>query len=402
MNEGKRTSMGSVLLTNGFLRKTLAVTRDLGRRGLSVTVADDHRPNPSAWSKYATSSRLYPNPVENPDAFTGWLLKQLSGQGVDMLLPMDDDTMDICVDIQDDLAKRTQVLLPNRSVYRLLRDKYTATEAAAGHGFQVPNTVLPHDAQDLFRQMHGFNWPVVVKPRQSSGSRGLRVARTLSELTAAYRASSSEHPSPMVQSYVEPGVRTDICLLLGRGQELIAHFAQRELRHFPLPYGPSTVQESVQEEELVERCYAFAKHLGWTGLIEFEFMQDNANETMYFLEANTRPWNSLHLAIAAGVPFPWLVYDYLVNNQVPEPAAPVGPATYRLGVRCRNLLPTDILHFITNPKRRQIDPPFFSGRATGGVDDILSLSDFMPTFGFFFALTAHAFRKGAIKDAFQR
>jgi hypothetical protein len=96
------------------------------------------------------------------------------------------------------------------------------------------------------------------------------------------------------------------------------------------------------------------------------------------MELNPRFWGSLALAIHAGVDFPYLLYKMAMGEAF-EPVR-----DYEVGVRCRWLLPGDILHFLQNPDRFHLEPSFFECRGT--FDDILSWDDPLPTIGSFLTL----------------
>ena len=93
------------------------------------------------------------------------------------------------------------------------------------------------------------------------------------------------------------------------------------------------------------------------------------------MEINPRFWGSLHLSIIAGVNFPYLLYR-LSRGETFEPVE-----RYKLGVRCRWMLPGDILHFIYNRRRASLIPDFFRFGDRNTSYDILSFSDPLPVLG---------------------
>jgi predicted ATP-grasp superfamily ATP-dependent carboligase len=109
-----------------------------------------------------------------------------------------------------------------------------------------------------------------------------------------------------------------------------------------------------------------------------EFKVDPRDNEPKLMELNPRFWGSLALAIHAGVDFPYLLYKMAMGEEF-EPVV-----EYKVGVRCRWLLPGDILHFFQNPKRFRLKPSFFRFRGTH--DDILSCDDPMPIMGGFLTL----------------
>lgn|GEM_PF-1780617 len=389
--------MRRVLLTDGFLRKTLAATRDLGRDGIEVTVGDAHRPNPSAWSKYCSGSVIYPHPITSPSLYLEWLEDALKSEEFDVFMPMDDAVMDIAVFHQRTLRQWTKLLVPHRTVYEQMRDKGTAQEAAHKFGFKTVETFSVESTEELAKLSCQLTYPVVVKPRRASGSRGFRKVDSTEDLMTAYQEVTENYDVPLVQRFVPLGDRIDVCLLMGNAGELLAGFAQRELRHFPHPYGPSTAQESVEARALIEQCTEFAQQIGWSGILELEFMQSGETGDLYFMEANTRFWNSLHLAIISGVRFPLLLFQYLTRGQ----SAPLEQPDYQVGVRCRNLIPSDTLQYFVKPKFK-LHPPSLSGSKIGEMDDIISRQDMCPSLGFSLTLLKLALTPGELRKAFKR
>ena len=59
--------------------------------------------------------------------------------------------------------------------------------------------------------------------------------------------------------------------------------------------------------------------------------------------------------------------------------------TYRTGIKCRWLLPGDILHFLYNKDRFALEPSFFGTGRSGLYDDTVALKDPLPVLGFFLA-----------------
>jgi predicted ATP-grasp superfamily ATP-dependent carboligase len=109
-----------------------------------------------------------------------------------------------------------------------------------------------------------------------------------------------------------------------------------------------------------------------------EFKVDPRDNEPKLMELNPRFWGSLALAIHAGVDFPYLLYRMAMGEEF-EPIV-----EYEVGVRCRWLLPGDILHFLHNPDRFRLEPSFFRFRGTH--DDILSREDPLPIVGLFLTL----------------
>lgn len=136
------------------------------------------------------------------------------------------------------------------------------------------------------------------------------------------------------------------------------------------------MQESVWRPDLVDMTVQMLQKAGWSGIAEAEFMIDPRDGTPMLLEINPRFWGSLQLAIQCGVNFPYLLYRWARGERV----TPVH--TYAVGQRCRQLLPYDILHFLSNPKRFQMQPGFFNFFDPACGHSLFALDDPGPVAGF--------------------
>ncbi|WP_078409076.1 carboxylate--amine ligase [Priestia abyssalis] len=386
----------TVFITDGLHRKSLAAVRSLGKKGISVTVGEKTRWNSSAFSKFCRRSFIYPDPEQAPDRFAEWFDTHVEKQRWDVFLPMDDAAVEIALHNRKKWETKCRLVLPPSESYWKARDKYEAVQLAEKAGLAVPGTYIPQSLEELRVKMIDLAFPVIIKPRKSSGSRGIQVVEQGKDLLEAYKRAALQYERPMIQEYIPQGDRFDVCLLFDQHHEMKSAFVQREIRHFPIPMGPSTVQESVIHDELVEQSLRFMSKLPWYGVIELEFMIDPRDGTAKFMEANPRFWNSLQCAIQAGIDFPYMLYELAVRGDVQK------QCWYKEGIRCRNVLPGDVLHYVTNPDRFRMHPSFFSGKAKNVYDDILSVSDPLPALGFFLACLRYSLQKEMWKKMFKR
>ena len=388
--------MKYVLLTDAQQRKTLAVARSLGSRGIKVITAEETRFTPASFSKYCSKHLVSPNPQKEPELYYEWLQDTLTKYPCELLIPMDDATMQIATEHREALEGYCAVALPPDESYKIAADKGLAIRAANEAGLTCPETLMPDNLGELSEMAKMITYPAVIKPRKSSGSRGIRVVRNQESLLDTYLYVHREYPYPLIQEYVDTGNRYDVCLFYDKIHQPKAGFVQKEIRHFPLEMGPSTVQESVYYPELLEMSLLLMKKLKWCGVVELEFMLDKTNQKINFMEINPRFWGSLQMAIYAGVDFPWLTYKLFTNASVEE------AWSYKTGLKCRWLLPGDILHFLYNPKRLAMDPPIWAGKKQNVYDDILSWSDFFPAVGFLLAGIRYTADRDMWKKFFKR
>ncbi|MDP4162809.1 MAG: ATP-grasp domain-containing protein [Bacillota bacterium] len=386
----------AVFVTDGLLRKSLAAVRSLGKKGVSVHVGEKTIFNPAAFSKYSEHTETYPCPETKRDEFVKWVETRLDSKAWDVMFPMDDATMELAIENREKWESRCKLVLPPTESYHRAQDKFSAIQIAKKVGMSCPKTHLPTSMEEVKLIDSSEQRPILIKPSKSSGSRGVKVIGSGESLVEGYGNLLASYDNLMIQEYIPQGMRIDVCMLVDKQREIRSVFVQNEVRHFPIPMGPSTVQVSAERDDLVQLCKAFLDVLPWYGIIEFEFMVDPRDGIPKFMEVNTRFWNSLECAIHAGVDFPFMLYELAVNGLLE------GNSTYETGKYCRNLLPGDLLHFISNKERRSKDIPFW--KIDGGFfhDDILSREDPFPTIGFLCACLRFGFDLSLWRKMFKR
>ncbi len=389
--------MGMVLVTNAGERNVVAAVRSLGRKGIEVVGCEDSRVAISFFSKYCRKALVCPSPKTAPEQWLQWLLNELSERRYDMLMPMDDETVYIASKNRDLIQKYTKVPVPDFTTLMKAGNKAQTVQIAMQQGLECPKTLFIEDVSKVEQKADELGFPVVIKPRESSGSRGIVYVQRKDKLVENYLRIHSKYPFPMIQEYIPPGGQAcGVFLLFNKDSEPRAVFAHKRLREFPLRGGPSTLRESIYKPELVEMAIRMLKAMKWYGVAMVEFKQDLRDGRFKIMEINPRFWGSLQLSILAGVDFPYLLYKMEMDGDIK-------PVTeYQEGVRCRWLLPGDMLHFICNPKRFQLEPSFFDFSKNNRQDDFVSWQDPGPTLGFFLAVLKNLFNLDKWRHALKR
>lgn len=327
---------GSVIITDGNERSALAVTRSLGRRGLSVYVGAETPGSLSGASRYCAQSFVYPSPWRQPEAYVSCLIEAVRRWNVTVIFPMTDLAVELIGEQQHRLGG--EVILPVASLdqYHQLSDKYQLTAWAEKQGIPVPHTIFVPDGVVAKVIDRIAAWPVVVKPGRSL----LKVDGVWKKTTVLYAHDPHElrrlyhevwylaWPS-MIQQRIS-GEGQGVFGLFDRGKSL-ALFSHRRLRERPPSGGVSVLRESIQlPQPMTDYAVRVAQSADWDGIAMVEFKVDRQSQIPYLMEVNGRFWGSLQLAIDAGVDFPWLLYQFATTGAISGDASP-----YRIGIRSR-------------------------------------------------------------------
>ncbi len=382
----------SVLVTDGHFRKTLAVVRSLGCKGINVTVGERTFLNTSFFSKYCSRRLIYPSPTQRSDQFIEFLLNEIRRNHYECVFPMEEKTLLLLAKYQSEISRYTYFLCPDLEKIEFVRDKGNLMRFAEAHGIPIPKThyVPPNpepceiqghcpesnEVQGLTHVLDRISIPAVIKPRISSGSFGIVYVKGRKDLSSSYQSVHDRFPFPLIQEWIPDGGGTyGFSALFDEGSNVKAAFVHKKLRMYPIEGGPSTLGEAVEHPQIMELGLSLLKSLNWVGVGMVEFKVDPRDGVPKLMEVNPRFWGSLQLAIFSGVDFPYLLLK-MARRESFEPVL-----RYELGKRFRWFLLGDILHFLNNPNRFHLRPSFFHFFDPNTSYDIFSKDDPFPLLG---------------------
>lgn len=329
-----------VLVTDGRSLASLAIIRSLGRKGHTIHCGESFKHNLSSYSRYVDERVTYPNPEDNQDAFVEYLQIACEQESYDLIIPVRDDTTILLSKHQEIFSDLTNVYVAPYDVLGPLMDKGETIKLAQRANVPTPNTWFPEQTP-IERIREQVEYPVLVRPRRSSGSRGIQYVSNPKEFTEAVEMVSTEYGTPIVQEYVEKRGYTTACVLFNRDQQTIGEFSYERIKEYPLSGGPTVVGESTDDKEAKAYAKKLLREAGWMGPAEVEFIIDQ-DRTPRLLEVNPRFWMPVQLAISAGVDFPVLLAELATGGE----SDPI--TEYETGVTYRWVLPNEILWAINS------------------------------------------------------
>jgi len=381
-----------ILVTDAQLRHSLAVIRSLGRKGIPVLAGDCERISTGFFSKYATEKIIYPDPKEKEEDFLEFIFELVQKRKIEMIIPVSDEALLALAKEKQNLEKYTILPIGDYQTIIKARDKGITLQIAKEIGLPIPLTYYPKSERDLEDIK---KYPVLIKPRFSCGSRGISLCKNLLELKRKFKKTSEDYGPLLIQEYIKEGEEIGYYALFGKDSRSLAFTIQKRIRSYPVSGGPSTLRETILYPQIKDLGENILKHLNWQGVAMVEFKIDKRDNIPKLMEVNPRFWGSLALSIAAGVDFPFLLYQLYVENKIP-----LTTPQYKTGVRCRWLLPGDILWFLGAEKSWLDIKEFF--KFSRAHYDIISWDDPKPILGFFLASLTYLFSKKKLKYVFKR
>ena len=330
-----------VLVSDASENHALATVRSLGARGLRVAACASAWSAKAFFSRHCGGRRLCPAPARSVREFRSAVFGMLETLRPAVLIPTTERTIMALADVRAEIEARVAGYpLPSADALRVAFDKSETVRLAASLGVPAPATAAPEDLRSLREVAQGLAYPVVIKPRTSE--RWVTPDRIVptgpveycfrpEHLEAQYLAVHRRAPWPLIQAFV-PGEGYGVSLLCRNGHPK-ALFAHRRLRMIRPTGSGSSLRESVAPPPAMrEAACRLLEALKWHGVAMVEFKLDPRDGVPKLMEINGRFWNSLPLAVAAGVDFPWLLYRLATEGDAPE------CFDYRAGVQSRWLV----------------------------------------------------------------
>lgn len=333
----------NVLVTDGQTLSALAISRSLGRSGFDVHVGEYFSYNLTRFSRYVSETIRYPIPEEKPEQFLDVLLRYLRKGDYEFLVPVRDETTLLVSKHRDEISKHVNLYIADRRKIERLNDKGETIKIAQRAGVPTPKTYFPEQRTQA-EIKRTADYPLLIRPRVSSGSRGITRVESPSNFDRAFERVSQQYGTPIIQEYVEKTGYTTACLLFNDEGDPVASFSYERQKEYPLSGGPTVV--GVSHDDRIAKRYGaeVLKAVDWKGPAEVEFILNDAGEPL-LLEVNPRFWTPVGLAIRSGVDFPSLLYRLSVG-------ADVEPITeYEVGVTYRSVLPNEILWLLSTPNK---------------------------------------------------
>jgi acetyl-CoA carboxylase biotin carboxylase subunit len=191
-----------------------------------------------------------------------------------------------------------QFIGPKAEHIRLMGDKIEAKRTAKKLGIPVvPGSEggVTSDAEAT-KIANGIGYPVLIKAAAGGGGRGMKVARSASELSTALSTARAEAKAAFgddavyLEKYLERPRHIEI-QVLGDGNGSAIHLGERDCslqrRHQKVwEEGPSPALNSGARDEIGETVAKAMRDIGYLGVGTVEFLYEDGK--FFFIEMNTR------------------------------------------------------------------------------------------------------------------
>jgi predicted ATP-grasp superfamily ATP-dependent carboligase len=317
---------GRVIVTYGRSLMALTMAHSLNRQGIEVIGCDDVDLTVMAFSRQVKDTFRHAPALEDPERFLDDLEENIRRFMPDsdipyVLMPTFRET-NLIAQHKERLEKLIRVATPSFEAISAVTPKHNLAITAKRIGASAPETLQPRTTEELLENIGSIRYPVLVKPVDDIGGRGIAQADDRGMLVSLFAESLKNYGMPpIVQEKV--GGR-DYCLtVLCQDGEIRASMAYKNIYTFPREAGAGIMRETVDDSMFIDAAAPLFRELRWNGVAEIDYRWDEMpGGKPWLIEVNTRFWAGLFHSVETGIDFPWLLYNLAAYGSVPA----AGPA----------------------------------------------------------------------------
>ena len=313
--------IGAVLTGGDF--QGLGVLRSLARKEVPILLLDSQYCI-GRYSRYKKRFVKSPHPSET-EAYLDFLIALSKKENIQgwIIFPNSDEAVFVLSKYKSVLEKFFRIPTPSWDVIKYLYVKENTYKIAQKHDIPIPKTYYPKNIEELMEL--DLQFPLVIKPSirdrfyNKIKIKAFRV-NNKKELVQTYRkVCSIISPSEvLIQEFIPGGPHHlySCCPFFKNGHILVSITARRSRQH-PMDFGHATTFAEIAHVAPIQRiAEKFLRLVDYYGVAEVEFMHDPKSKEYKLLEVNPRFWGWHTLAIAAGVDFPYIVYQDVIGEKV--------------------------------------------------------------------------------------
>ena len=312
--------MNDAVIPFGEYVVSLAVTRSLGKKDIKTTVVSENKYAMSFFSKYCHEKKIVENPIT---PYSDFSKNQI-------IMPIGED---LIIELAKNLNKyQFTPAFQEYAVLELAFNKKKLIDRAMELNVPCPETIYIEDDTTFEEKSGKLKYPVVVKPIRSRGGNGISFVDSSDHLKEIYNDSLKKFGPLLIQEKIPYTERYSVAILMNNEQVMKRCCVLHAKRFHPIFNGPASFVETVNKPHLVELGNTLLQSIGYSGIAEVEFVIDSRNNEPKLMEINPRFWGSLQGAINAGVDFPYLLYQMILEGDIEK------NLDYKKGIKTRNVI----------------------------------------------------------------
>ena len=327
-NSKKQASTGKAIVLGGHY-SALAVVKALSQEGVQVAVVASDPNDHACHSRYVSELILAPDPEDNNQQIVNTLFGLKKDWDEALLIPTLDEYVIFVSRNRETLMQRFISAVQEWEIINKIINKNLLYPEAQKAEIPTPLFFLPDSVDFLKKWKDKFTYPCILKPFESrmfSEVYGIKVltAYSFQELIDKFTDVQKNHLDVMISELI-PGDDASIfsyrSYIDSRG-EVLAEMCTQKLRQYPPHFGQGSVVRTIPMiPEIRDHSLKLLRHLSYKGESSTEYRWDCRDNQYKLMEINTRPVVTEWLFVKAGINFPFITYQDLVQDFRNAPGA---------------------------------------------------------------------------------
>ena len=248
-------------------------------------------------------------PPAADDAWAEEMATVVEEFSVDVILPTVDEELAALPSLAHRLPDDVPIVAPNQEVIGIAMDKYRTMERLSTAGHPVPETWLATECAEI----DSTAFPLMVKPRQGRGSRGVRKVETPEELTAYVDETDYPTDALLCQEYID-GTEYTTSVVGTKTNRLLSVVPKEAITKD----GSTVLGATRHSPAVADACVELFESLEPAGPLNVQQIVDE-DGIPHVIEINPRFSSTSCLTVAAGInEFDLLIRDALGEQVDPQ------------------------------------------------------------------------------------
>ena len=232
------------------------------------------------------------------DSLAENVMDTVRGNNIHIMLPFVDPAVEIAA-WEKDILSEVFIPVSNEDICSIMFDKKKSEQWFLYNNFPIPYS---------YKSTDEFNFPIIIKPRRGSASKGVEVIHTREEWK------NVENPNDyVIQHYIADKAEYTVDCYVSQRGEIISVVPRERL----LVAGGEVINSrTIHDRKLDELSRKILKAGNFRGPITIQFIRDNQTGESFVMEINPRLGGGVIASIEAGADIPTYILNEYLGNEV--------------------------------------------------------------------------------------
>ena len=362
-----------VLVLDGYGRQVAIILKELHKLGCITTTLNCSKLDVGYTSRYPKKKILEPSVRYDLNELKHVLDREIPTGNYDVVFPMNEGATDVLWANKELYQKYVKYACAGEEGFVNAYDKQLTMTLCQKNGINCPITKMDDETLEEFLSKVSF--PLALKPRKGSGSRGFHKVDTKEQLYGLIESGEVKVEEYVIQEFIKEGEthRVSYTFIDNEGNVKTSLMA-KSTRPYPLVVGTNSLFQSCQMPEITAQAEKLLKLMNWKGYASVCFIESDEDHIPKVMEINGRISASIKMSVLCGAHVVRQLMEMAYNMPVTEYSR-----DYREDMRLRHFQ-ADMMWFVKSPTRFKCKPCWFSPIRTSDV--VFSWSDPIPWFAY--------------------